>query len=213
MRALLIITFVSAFAWPSAVPAAAVSALEAAVRSGDLAAAEAALAAGETPDFVSPPFNLSPLALSAARGDTDMVRLLLDAGADPDVPTHRGMTALSVAVRSCGAGPDVISALIAAGADLEDGSGAGLSPLMVAIQEERTEIALLLLAEGADVNTRNQYGDGVLNYAIYWRNPTLIEEAMDRGVDTGQLRLLFETRVYYYPGFGQARPQAALNCR
>jgi ankyrin repeat protein len=191
---------------------AADRALDIAIRQGDLAAARAAIDAGDAVDIRVPPFLMTPLAVAAIRGDLPMVRLLLDAGADPNTPGNRGMNALSAAARSCRAGPGVIAALIEAGANLEDRSGADLTPLMSAIQEERTDIALQLIAAGADIDTRNQYGDGVLNYAIYTRNPSVVQAAMKHGVDTAQLNLLFTTDYYYYPGFGHARPHAPPDC-
>ena len=132
-----------------------------------------------------------------------MVRLLLGAGADPNMPGNRGMNALSAATRSCRAGLDVIDALIAGGADLEDRSAAYLSPLMTAIQEQRTEVALRLIAAGADVNIRNQSGDGVLNYAIYAKSNTIVRAALRNGVDTSQMEVLFTTAIYDFPGFGR----------
>ena len=186
--------------------------LDQAVRSGDLAAARAAIADGADINRPIPPFLMPPLSLAAIRDDLDMVQLLLAAGADPNRPGNRGMNALSAAVRSCHASAATITALIDAGADLEDLSGADLTPLMAAIQEERTDIALLLIARGADINARNQYRDGVLNYAIYTENARIIQAAMAEGVDTDQLNVLFTTGVYYYPGFGQVRAHGGANC-
>ncbi len=71
---------------------------------------------------------------------------------------------------------------------------------MLAIQEQRTNIALLLLESGADVNSLNPFGEGLLNYAIYMKNPTLIQALLERGVDTSQLRKLFTTVDYDPPG-------------
>ncbi|MEJ6403881.1 ankyrin repeat domain-containing protein [Yoonia sp. 2307UL14-13] len=180
--------------------------LDDAIRQGDVLRADAAIDDGASIDAPIPPFMMTPLAMAAIRDDLPMVDLLLSEGADPDAPGLRGMNALSAAVRSCTAGADVIAALIDAGADLEDRSGADLTPLMAAIQEERTDIALLLMDKGADVNVLNQYRDGVLNYAIYTKNPVIVQAAMAADVDLTQLDILFTTGVYYYPGFGSARP-------
>ncbi len=186
--------------------------LDQAVRAGDIAAAQAAIAGGADINHPLPPLLMPPLTIAAIRNDLDMVQTLLTAGADPNQPGNRGMNALSAAVRSCRSAAAVIAALIDAGADLEDRSGAGLTPLMAAIQEERTDIALLLIARGANINTRNQYSDGVLNYAIYTENARVVQAAMARGVDTDQLNVLFTTGIYYYPGFGQARAHGGTNC-
>lgn len=212
MRTFLFILLLCLCAGTAAPVAAADRALDSAVHRGDVAAARAAITGGADLDAPMPPLLMTPLAVAAVRGDMPMVRALLEAGADANAPGLRGMNALSAAVRSCRAGLDVIDALIAAGAGLEDRSGADLTPLMAAIQEQRSAVALRLIAAGADVNTRNQYGDGVLNYAIYTRDNAVIRAALRNGADTGQLALLFTTDIYYYPGFGHARPHAPPGC-
>lgn len=190
----------------AAIASAVEQPLETAVRQGDVTAARAAIEQGAPVDVRLPPFLMTPLAIAAVRGDLPMVRLLLAAGADPNAPGNRGMNALSAATRSCRAGLDVIDTLIAAGADLEDRSAAYLTPLMTAIQEQRTGVALRLIAAGADVNIRNPYGDGVLNYAIYAKSNTIVRAALRNGVDTSQMEVLFTTALYDFPGFGRVGP-------
>ena len=53
----------------------------------------------------------------------------------------------------------------------------------------------------------NTYGEGALNYAIYYQEPDYIGLLLDRGVSTDPLRRLFGN-IYYYLNFGAARPQA-----
>jgi len=181
-----------------------------AIRADDLAAVRAALTAGS--DVEASSRRITPLALAAIRGNVDIVDALLAAGADPDTPSLGRANALSMAVRSCHTGPDVIDTLIEAGADVENRSGVGITPLMVAIQEKRTDLALLLIEAGADVNTLGPFGDGVLNYAIYVKDTVLIGAALDHGVDTAQLRKLFTTGEYDPPGIADARSRHEVLC-
>ena len=180
--------------------------LAAAIRTGDLAGVRTLLRAFDGPDVILDSLGTTPLRLAAVRGETAIVAALLEAGADVTGVDFRGVSALSAAVRSCRGDIGTIDALIDAGADLENRSGAGLTPLMAAIQEKWEEMAEHLIRRGADVSVTNNYGDGVLNYAIYYRMPDVIAMALDRRVDTGQLKLLYRNDRYYFPNFGKARP-------
>ena len=189
-------------------PASADSLLETAIRSRDVAQLTTVLDRGADPDEVFPVFGMSALMLAAIHGRADMVDLLLERGADPNWAHERVYSALSAAVRSCASGWNVVERLLAAGADIDNRSGDSLTPLMVSIQEERPTFFWNLLEHGADINAVNAYGEGSLNYAIYYGRPDYIAALLDRGVDTGPMRLLFTTGEKYYPNFGAARPHA-----
>lgn len=191
-------------------PSRAETGLVEAIRANDPAAVRTALDAGADVERLSQRFT--PLAIAAIRGHADIVDLLLAAGANPDAPSPGRANALSAAVRSCHAGLGIIRTLIDAGADIENRSGEGITPLMLAVQEKRTDVALLLLEAGADVNTLGPFGDGVLNYAIYVKDTVLINAALDRGVDTTQLRKLFTTVDYDPPGIADARSHHEVLC-
>lgn len=182
--------------------------LDRAIRAGSETQVAALIARADDLDVPVSPSGMTALALAAVRGEAGIVRQLIEAGADVEAADFRGAAPISAAARSCYGTIEVIDLLVDAGADLENRSGAGLTPLLVAIQEERYELAAHLIARGADVNALNMYGDGALNYAIYYRAPDIIELAVDHGAEPDQLRVLFETRGYYYPNFGERRPHA-----
>jgi len=179
-----------------------------AIDQGDLQRFRTLLADGANPDSVRDRLAFTPLALAAVRGETDYVGALLEAGADPDGPAAMGLTPLALAVRSCRADPAIVRMLVAAGADINAPSGAGLSPVQAAIQAGRNDIAALLIDLGADIQAINLYGDGVLNYAIYFEAPEIIQLALRKRVGTDQLSVLFTNGRYYQIGFG-ARGLAA----
>lgn len=183
-----------------------------AVEAGDAAAVAAALEAGEEPDRRLPPFLMTPLTVATARGQTEIVRLMLDRGGDPDIRVLQGANALAVAVRSCAAGMDLVDLLIAAEADLENRSGNGLTPLLIAVQDNRTELALHLIEAGADARALTPFGDGVLNFAIYNKNPVLVQAALRNGAGTDQLNQLFTTVEYDPPGYHDATGHHAGIC-
>ena len=188
--------------------ASASSSLETAIRSGEVAQVRTALDRGADPNDVFPIFGMSALILSAIHGREDMVDLLLDRGADPNWLHERGNSALSAAVRSCASGWKVVERLLAAGADIDNPSGGSLTPLMVSIQEERPSFFRNLLEHGADINAVNTFGEGALNYAIYYGKSDYVTALLDLGVNTDPMRLLFTTSKKYHLNFGTARPHA-----
>lgn len=181
-------------------------ALAEAIQAGDLDRIRALLHEVDGPDVVLDRLDTTPLRLAAVRGEKAIVAALLEAGADVNRLDLRGVSTLSAAVRSCKADIETVDVLIDAGADIENRSGAGLTPLMAAIQENWQAMAEHLIRRGADVQVTNNYGDGVLNYAIYYRMPDVIAMALDREVNTGQLKLLYRNDIYYFPNFGEPRP-------
>jgi uncharacterized protein len=188
------------------------AALTAAISAGDLHKVMQVLDTGFDLNAAVSPMELTPLARAAALGDVPIVQALLDAGADPDMASLRGANALSVAVRSCKAGEDVIAMLIGAGADLENRSGNGLTPLLIAVGEKRRDMAMQLIAAGADVNALTPFGDGVLNFAIYVKDPVLVNAALEHGVQTVQLSRLFRTVEYDPPGWHDVKGHQEVLC-
>lgn len=182
-----------------------------AIDQGDLQRFRSLLNDGAEPDSVRDRLAFTPLALAAVRGETDFVQALLAAGADPDGPVMMGLTPLALAVRSCRVDPAIIRMLVSAGADINAQSGANLSPVQVAIQFGRNDIAALLIELGADIQAVNLYGDGVLNYAIYYEAPDIIQLALRNRIRTEQLSVLFTTSRYYQIDFGVRGIEARQN--
>lgn len=96
-----------------------------------------------------------------ASGDTDAVKLFLDAGYSPALQDARGIPALSLAVRS--QFPDMVRLLLDAGAAVDDvSSDRGYSPLMDAVQKGDEVMCRLLLDAGAAVNLASKDGQTAL---------------------------------------------------
>ena len=87
------------------------------------------------------------LILAAECGDVDTLRILLDAGADPDASSRSGWTALHGAAEH-GSVP-IIKMLAAAGGDVSAQAKSGKTPLDIARQYARPEAAQALEALGA----------------------------------------------------------------
>ena len=136
--------------------------LVAAAESGDLAAVKAALAAGADVDHtrkritgwqVGEPMRRveSALYMAARGGHTEIIRTLLDAGANPDIICTGGSTALVAAAGSRGRGDrsEIIRLLLNAGADPIAPGAHGGSALGWAMVGQHKSVPLLFAASRA----------------------------------------------------------------
>jgi len=73
-----------------------------------------------------------------------------------------------------------------AGANINSRSNGGL-PLFIAAGEGRSDVVRYLLAEGADVNAREQLGDTALTEAAYYGHVALVKELLAHGADVNAL--------------------------
>ncbi len=98
----------------------------------------------------------SLLMLAAYNGQAATVRVILEAGGDPELANDRGQTPLAGA---CFKGDLEIARLLIAHGAKVDGEGDGTrTALMVAAMFDRTELVALLLAHGADPARRDASG-------------------------------------------------------
>lgn len=110
-----------------------------------------------------------PLGLAAFFKRPELVRLLLERGADPAPPSAnpQAFTALHSAVATDAGGRDlgIVRALLEAGAPVSARSGSGGTPLHTAALLGDTEVAELLLARGADPRTASKDGKTAIDLA------------------------------------------------
>ncbi len=144
--------------------------------------------------------TLLNLAVSIERDDGPLVRTLLDAGADPNVPNDRGWTALHQA--ACTGQPALVSRLVGAGAAVTvSAHGDGGTPLAMALFWGRTPVAQRLaetaiVPDNLRVNAGLDVGDRLDRF---WR----ADGGLDPSAGAG--------RGFYRPhsGFPAWRPSAA----
>ena len=140
------------------------SALEKAVFNDDIGMARMLLEAGADPNVLSEKKIENcdlPLVEAARRGNVEMIRLLLDHGADVLLKGRYGECALPAAVHP---GNDrTVMILAKAGADINARDGNSFTSLHLAAMRENTGLMLRLIKMGADTDLRTKTGDTALD--------------------------------------------------
>ena len=92
-------------------------------------------------------------------GGPQVIRALLELGADPNARTNDGWTPLHAAAQSNEYPDEVVAVLVAAGADSNARTHRGITPLHVAARyNERPEMVVALVAAGAESTIRDDDG-------------------------------------------------------
>lgn len=123
-----------------------------------------------------------PLTHACGRGNTSMVELLMEHGAD--VNPSGGFAPLMGAVR--GQQVELTEWLLEEGADPNTVSMYGNTALMEAAQGENADaeiIVAMLIEAGAKVNARGAEGKTALMWAMMWAPPTVVRRLLDLGAD------------------------------
>ncbi len=114
----------------------------------------------------------------------EMVRNLIDGGADVDAKDNDGRTALIYATEKGGyRRNEIIQLLLDRGADINAKDKDGRTALMEAVWQENEEIVQLLLNSGADVNAKDKWGGTALMEAVWRENEEIVRNLIDGGAD------------------------------
>jgi ankyrin repeat protein len=100
------------------------------------------------------------------RDNTDVIRLLLEAGASPKPTSKDEYTALHRAAGLCP--PEVLRLLLQRGAEINARDLSGNTPLISAASSGKLDNVQLLIDRGAEVNARNGDGKSALDHATYY---------------------------------------------
>ena len=129
--------------------------------------------------------HAGPLHNAARSGDLSAVKMLLEAGADPDARGRRGATPLHEAAYNDNLA--VVEALLAAGADPDARGRRGATPLHEAAYNDNPAIVKALLTAGADPNGDTHSSRSritPLHYAAAQNaNPAVAEALIAGGAD------------------------------
>jgi hypothetical protein len=122
----------------------------------------------------------SPLMLASANGHVDVVRYLLDHGAEVNKKESDGETALSLALE-LSPNLDVVEVLMQSGADIDARDSLGRTPLMRATFANDSDRALYIISKGADVTIKSDEGETALGNAMKRGNQVLVEALKKAG--------------------------------
>ncbi|MFP4374136.1 MAG: ankyrin repeat domain-containing protein [Spirochaetaceae bacterium] len=121
----------------------------------------------------------TPLHWAARQGHVEVVRTLIDNGADVNASDVFGRTPLHLAVSH----PEVVELLLDAGAGVDARDQLSNTPLHRAVPSLETVDALI--RAGADVNARNTGGNTPLDIAMRYGNSRRAVEVVQRLVEAG----------------------------
>ncbi len=185
IRGLLVLFFSLVLSIPSLLPA---HEIHAAADSGDLEAVkrmveqdasllESRNAAGST-----------PLHIACEKGNLEMTRYLLGAGADPRAGDNENSMPIHTA--AIGGNVDVVKLLLDRGIDVDVRDDNGTTPLIFASYRSRNDMIDFLVSKGADIEARSNDGGSVVHGAAYSGNVELLQRLVDggMGIDLGSDR-------------------------
>ncbi len=135
---------------------------------------------------------------AVVRRHRDVVRAILDTGADPNIRDDTGRTPLWVAAnweRSA-----VVRLLLARGADPNARDCDGRTPLLSCLGN--LDIAEELMAHGADVNLRGEHGNTPLLHYAGSRDPALVVSLLAHGADIEAANAYGYTPLMLSAGYG-----------
>jgi ankyrin repeat protein len=158
--------------------------------------------AGADVTMVDESLGYTPLHTACQRGNLEIAKMIIAAGADPNVTDVNGVTPLRLAIGSDNV--ELIRLLLRAGADVNINDVANQSPLYWAIQGEgdnKMEIVQILLDAGADIEARvksHKKDKGMYQYtplgaAIFYEEPEIGRLLLSRGASLRDAFYEFQT--------------------
>jgi ankyrin repeat protein len=121
--------------------------------------------------------NYTPLSYATARNNIDIIKILLDAGADVHLAPDNGSAPIFEALNS----PDTLRFLLAAKADPDARNQKGETALGIAIQRGAEAIVEILLLSGANPRLKTASGQTPLALAVALDENEIVETLKANG--------------------------------
>lgn len=125
--------------------------------------------------------GMTPLMAAVMKGHVDVIKVLLKAGADPELPDEEGNRALHVAAAK-GYG-EIVHRLCKAKADMAAAGMAGASALHLACRKGRDECVEVLVGAGASLEAVDAKGSTPLHAAASGGHEDIVEFLLLKGAD------------------------------
>lgn len=169
-----------------AMAASALSAeIHTAVESGDLTQIQSLIDSDTGCLELKNEHGLNPLNLASYLGKAEIVKLLLDAGADINAGDFENSQPLHNAAVS--GNVDTLRVLLEHKGNIDARDDYQMTPLHFALNFRKPEAARFLVEQGADVNARNHHGGTPLIYASFSNDIELIGLLIKKGADPDQI--------------------------
>ena len=127
----------------------------------------------------------TPLLLALRKSNTSLVRALLDSGADANLADQAGNTPMAMAMRTQFCNDAVFRALLDHKAAVNATNSAGQPLLSWSITLGCSDLALVLIGAGANVNALDRQRSSPLIHALANRYPALAKALLAHGADPG----------------------------
>jgi cytohesin len=168
-----------------------------AIIDGDTALADAAVEAGADIEATEPRLKLRPLHIAATNDESEIISLLIEAGAEIDGLAVGDLTPLHVAARSGSAG--AVDTLLGAGSDptLLSNESLPQAPLHMAARGGHVEAIEVLLDFGVDVDQLEDTDSTALMYASSQGHADAVAFLLEHGADASIRDRGGQTALYW----------------
>ena len=125
--------------------------------------------------------KFNALSKAAERNHSEIVKILLTAGANANYANVFGVTPLMIAAQK--GNIDIVSMLVAGGADVNAKSLINQTALLCALDYGQSNIASYLIDSGANVSDLDKYNRSTLMLAATIGDSNIVELLVEKGVD------------------------------
>jgi len=138
----------------------------------------------------------TPLYLACDAAHADVVKMLIEAGADVNKAGSYGCTPVYMA--SEGGHADVVKMLIEAGADLNKADDYGCTPVYKASERGDADVVKMLIEAGADVNKADNDGCTPVYRASEGGHTDVVKMLIEAGADVNKAVNRYGNTLFYH---------------